>query len=300
MPSFSSYPPQQGHKILYLGHHYAGKTGSIVALAAAGYKVRLLDLDNKAEILRDYLFNPKSIYIKPHPLWPTPGDIASRLSYVTITESFNLQGAKAIPRGDAWHKINLLLNDWRDGDDKPGNISKWPEDDVLVIDGLSRFCESAMNFQLSLSGNLVKGPQVGTRQSNDYSSSYKLVTDCLEMLTCREVKCHVIMICHIDFLEPEGPQQTADRQKRGFPKTIGPKLSTQIGQYFQHALRVKSQGNSPNVRRFIVTNNDENVELITTAPLRVQAQYPIETGLAQYFADIKQEQPQQKEPINAR
>ena len=45
------------NKMLYLGHTGAGKTGSLAALAAAGYNVRILDLDKGTQILRDYMRN---------------------------------------------------------------------------------------------------------------------------------------------------------------------------------------------------------------------------------------------------
>lgn len=290
MPNFSDHPIQPSTKLLYLGHTGSGKTGSLCSLAAAGYRVRILDLDDGAEIIRDYLFNPKSIYRKAHSLWPNPEGIESRISYVTITEGHNIAGSRAIPKGDSWHKINMLLNDWRDGEDRPGNLSKWSPNDILVIDSFSRFCESAMNFQLSLNGRLATGPKVGTRDTNDYGAAYKLILDFLDLLKCDEIKCNIILTCHIAFLEDIAPQIEAVRYKRGFPQTIGPKIAPMIGQYFNHALRARSEGNGLNVRRTIVTNNDENIELKNVAPLRVQASYPLETGLAQYFHDIRQQE----------
>lgn len=289
MPNFTSYPVQPSTKLLYLGHTGAGKTGSLVSLAAAGYRVRILDLDRGCEIIRDYLFNPKSIYTRPHQLWPEPSDFASRISYVTITEGYNLQGTKATPKGDSWHKINMLLNDWRDGDDRPGNLTKWGPQDVLVIDGLSRLCESAMNFQLAMNGHLVSGPQVGASGANDYTQAYKLITDFFDLLKCDDIKCNIIMVCHIQFMEQAGPQITASRDVKGFPQTVGRLISPKVGQYFNHSLLAKSSGNGPSVKRVIVTNNDENIELKTVAPLRVPREYPLETGLAQYFADIRQQ-----------
>lgn len=289
MPTFQGPPPTNypGIKLIYLGHTGAGKTGSLVSLAAAGYRLRILDIDRGCEILRDYLTNPKSIYLRPHALWPSPGDVASRVSYVTITETYNIQGTKAIPKATAWHRINQLLNNWIDGDDRPGNLGKWGPNDVLVIDGMSRLAEAAMNFQLSLNGRLATGPQVGARGDNDYTQCYKLITDFLDLLKSDEIKCNIIMICHIQFMEASGSQISVTRDAKGFPQTVGRLISPKIGQYFNHSILAKSIGNAPSVRRTIITNNDENVELKTTAPLRVPREYPLETGLAQYFTDVK-------------
>jgi hypothetical protein len=293
MPLFTAYNGPQSIKMLYLGHSGSGKTGSLVSLASSGHRVRILDLDNKASIIRDYVTNPTSMYLHTRPgLWTEEiaKETPSRISYVTITESYNIEGARAVPKGDSWHRINQQLLNWTDGEDKPGHITKWEPNDVLVIDSFSRYCEAAFNYQLSLTGNLAKGPQVGGRGSggNDYNAAYKLILDAMQLFKSAEVKCNVILICHVVFMEPEGPQVTADRQLRGFPQVYGrAMISPMISQYFGHAIRAVSRGNGPSVRRTIMTTNDDNVELINPAPLRVKQNYPLETGLAEYFRDIR-------------
>lgn len=293
MPLFSSHTPPPSIKMLYLGHSGAGKTGSLVSLAAAGYRVRVLDTDNKADILRGFVTgdsqsNPKSIYLRPFPsLWDKP-DPLSNISYVTITEGFNIAGVKAVPRGDSWQKINQQLNNWIDGDDKPGNISKWGGNDILVIDSFSRLCEAAMNYQLSLNMRLDKGPQAGNSSGNDYAATYKLITDFLNLLKSSDIKCHIILIGHIVFMEPGGQTNVGGRPPKGYTQVMGRAvISPTISQYFSHVLLAKSIGNEPNVKRTIVTNNDENVELITPSPLQVKREYPLETGLAEYFRDVR-------------
>jgi predicted GTPase len=49
MPTFENFTEAQSIKMLYMGNTGAGKTGSICALAAAGYNVRVLDLDKGVE-----------------------------------------------------------------------------------------------------------------------------------------------------------------------------------------------------------------------------------------------------------
>lgn len=269
----------------------AGKTGSLCSLAAAGYRVRILDFDAKAEVIRDLVTNPKSIYTRPREgLWDASlgAGVASRISYVTMTEGMNIQGMKAVPKGDSWNRAMQQMNDWRDGEDKPGNIGKWGPQDILVIDSFSRMCEGAMNFQLAMNNRLTSGPRVGTSSDNDYRGAYNYITGWLDLIKSKEITCNVIVIAHIVFMEPSGPQTTVKREAKGFAQVFGrAMISPTISQYFPHVLRAKSQGNEPSVKRTIVTNNDENVELITTAPLSVPREYPLETGLAEYFRDVK-------------
>ena len=286
-------------KMMYLGHTGAGKTGSTMSLVAAGYKVRHLSWDGLPEIMADFIHNPKSIYRTARPgLWDaqTVESLSSRFHFETVTEGRNLIGGKAIPKGDSWQKAQLFLNNWIDSETKEkfGNISTWGSDTVLVLDSYSRMCEAAMNFQLAMNGRLAKGPQVGTYEDNDYSAMYRNMFDFLDLLKCDEVKCNIILICHIDFIDisPDaqgGKPNSATKDLRGFPQTIGSgrKLGPKIGQYFNHALRAKQTGTFPVIKREIVTNGDDSIELKNIAPLKVRQSYPLETGLAEYFAAIR-------------
>lgn len=292
MPDFSKPRPagdRPSIRMLLLGHTGSGKTGSLCSLAAAGYNVRILDIDNGTQVIEDFMTNEKSIYLKPQPgLWDAEqaASAPSRISYVTVTEKYKLQGVRAIPRGDAWQRMMTQLNDWKDGEARFGNIATWGPQDILVIDGLSRAFEAALNFQLALNGRLLKGPQVGTSGDNDYTHTYKSVSDWLDMMKSDEIKCHIILVCHIRFIDENRDRETKETSRKGFPQTVGQRMAPQIGQYFNHTLRAKSVGNHPTVRRVIVTNNDEDIELKNSSPLRVKPEYRLETGLAEYFKAV--------------
>lgn len=292
MPSFAqpAVDSDTPIRMLYLGHTGAGKTGSLCSLASAGYKVRILDIDKGVEIIDGFMRDGASPYLKAHPsgLWSAELAVGApaRMSYVTMTEKYKLQGTKAVPQGQVWQRIMNQLNRWKDGDVDLGPITEWGQDTVLVFDGLSRLAEAAMNLQLALNGRLLSGPQVGTSGDNDYTHAYRTILSFLDLLKCDEIKCHIIMICHIQFIE-EGTRQGNMRggEKKGFPQVIGPLLAPRIGQYFNHTIRAKQVGNHPSVKRVIVTNNDENIELKNARPLAIKAEYPLATGLAEYFRD---------------
>lgn len=294
MPTFET--PQEHRdpiKMLYMGHTGEGKTGSLVSLAAAGYNVRILDLDRGVDILRDYVMNKESPYRKARAgLWTQEqaDTLPQRLSYITCTEEYTIMGAKPVPRATAWNRAQQILNSWTDGDLKLGNVGTWTDRDVLVIDSFSRLCEAAMNIQLAMNNRLQSGPQVGTSGTNDYTAMNQLVTQWLDFIKCDAIRCNVIMICHIQFIgEPQGGSRSGAQQGdlKGFPQTVGRMIAPKVGQYFNHSLRAKSYGTGPSVRRVIVTNNDENVALKNTAPLKVKEQYPLETGLAEYFQALR-------------
>ena len=281
MTTFNDPQEELPNKIIYLGHYGSGKTGSLASLAAAGYNVRVLDLDKKILILRDYMLNAeKSIYRRAMPgLWTAEqaAGTADRLSYVELDETWVLVGAKGkeryVPKGDLWGKSMELLNNWQNF----GNIGTWGARDVLVIDGLSRISDAALNQQMALSGNLTKFGSVMGDYRPDIGAAQIMIARLLQTLKSSEVKCHVIVICHIALTANEiGVSE-------GFPQTVGSKFAPKIGQYFSHALLAKQVGD----KRVISTSTSGMVKLMTPAPLRVKAEYPLETGLAEYFRDVK-------------
>lgn len=283
MPSFDNYPEHPAIKLLYLGHTGAGKTGSLVSLAAAGYNVRILDLDKGVQIIKDYVTNPKSPYLVAKPgLWNLEQckELSKRISYVEISETMNLVGPpgkqQVVPKGDAFGKINAMLTHWVDGDVDLGNIDDWTPRDVLVIDGLSRLADAAFTQQLALNGRLLTRPEQG-----DYGVAQGRVKNILQALYADTVKCNVIMICHIAYIETEsGPT-------RGFPQSVGKAIGPQIGQFFNHAILAKSTGQGGAERRVIRTSTEGMVELKSAAPLRVKPEYDLAFGLAEYFRDVK-------------
>lgn len=278
MPQFDQYPKSESCKVIYLGNTGAGKTGSLCALAAAGYNVRILDLDRGAQIIKDYMLNPNSIYTKPNPPhWTAEQAKAapSRISYVTITEGFNLIAGRAVPKGDSWNRTILQLADWTDGEIKLGSIATWTTQDILVIDSLSRLAKAAMYLQLVLNGRAVSGPQ-----QSDWGRAQEMVESTLIMLSSEMIKCHIIIIGHVDYIERD------DGITRGMPQTIGQKLSPKVGQNFNHTILAQTSGQGTMTKHKLLTKTTGTIDLKTTAPLKVAPEYPLETGLAEYFKTV--------------
>lgn len=281
MPTFENYEESQSARVLYIGDSGAGKTGSLAALVTAGFEVRVLDLDKGVDILADYMKNSTALnpYASAKPgLWTTEQAATriKRLSYVTITEPSGIKGGQWMPKAKAWQAMNNQLDVWKDGDQNYGSIATWGRDIVLVVDGLTRVCDAAMNFQLSMNARLGQTPQQA-----DWFLAQGMVERFIKMLTSDDIKCNLILICHIAFIETDaGPT-------KGFPQTLGKALSPKIAQSFNHVLMARSTGTGLNVKRQIFTGTHGMIELKNTAPLRVKPEYPLETGLAEYFRDIK-------------
>lgn len=284
MPSFDQYPESDLIKAVYMGDSGTGKTGSLCSLAAVGYNVRILDVDKGAQIIRGYATSEKDDKGQPNiytqgkpPLWTKEqcGGIASRMDYVQISESFTNIGGRPAPKGDSWQKIMAQLTDWKDGERSLGRLESWTSNDVLVIDSFSRVCDARMYLELVMNGRAIAG-----RQQSDYWKVQDDLERFLELLVSPAVKCHVLLVCHIEYNEKD------DKTIRGMPQSMGKALGPKIGQHFNHMIMARTTGQGTGISRKILTQTTGSIDLKTSAPLRVKSEYALETGLAEYFQAV--------------
>jgi hypothetical protein len=268
MPALSSHQSSKTTKLLFLGESGSGKTGALASLAAAGYNLRILDLDNGLDVLANILSTPSNHY---------PPDSISRVHYITVTDKMTAKNGKVYPTSaKVWEKSMGLLCEWKDGDINYGHINTWTEKDVLVIDSFTMLSEAALRYVLALNARSTERPQL-----QDWGAAQSLIKSLIEMLYDDSIKCNIIVNCHIKYIgEDNGPQ-------RGLPYTLGQALPPIIGRYFNSTLMAKSVGQGTNVKRKILTNTTGTVELKNTAPTKVAPEYPLETGLADYFKAVR-------------
>lgn len=262
-------------KLLVCAESGSGKTGALASLAAAGYNLRVLDLDNNSSILRNMLTKPNSPYVKAN------AEVGKFLqSCVSISEPRVAKGGKLLmSKAFVWSKVGDMLADWQDGELKLGSITTWGDRDVLVVDTFTRLCRSAMNFHLMMNGRLNQHPTL-----YDYGDVGTLVRAFLEIVSDPEVKCNVILNCHIDNIESKETGLSTD-----YPKSIGKALSPDVGTYFGTLLKIAKIKRDGVMRQVFQTVPNGTLGIKTTAPFDVQAEYPLESGLAQYFAAVRGE-----------
>ena len=261
-------------KMLLMGDSGSGKTGAVMSLIATGYNVRVLDLDNGLKVLQDYFINPDSAYRKPRPgLWDAKqaASLADRFWYETLTDKMKASGAGQLVPVSArvWPKLTETLNKWPG----LGPVSGWGPQDVLVLDSLTFAAKAAMNFVLSMNARLGQKPW-----QEDWGVAQGYLDGLLQLLYDEGVNCNIIVNCHMKLFGPDGGVQ------KWFPETLGKALSPNIGRYFNTVLQAKTVGAGSATRRVITTVSSQGIELKTPCPLRVQKEYDISTGLAEYFA----------------
>lgn len=270
MTSIRDHQSAQTTKMLIIGDNGSGKTGALCSLAAAGYNVRVIDLDNGLDLVKNLLMSSDS---------PYPSDTANRFEFETITDQMKNINGRLVPRSTTvWNRAVGLLNNWKTESADFGPITTWGPKDVLVIDSLTHLANGALNFILSMNARL--GQQA---HQSDWWGGQQLLESMLQMLYDKGVGCNVIINCHIVYIERD------NQPEKGYPASLGKALSPKIGSYFNNVIMAKTTGSGASTKHKLLTQGTALVELKNTAPLRLRPDYPIETGLAEIFAALRGE-----------
>lgn len=264
MPSLSNHQSNDYVKLLLLGDAKSGKTGSLVSLVAAGYKLRILDFDNLLDILKY-----KVLEICPDRL-----DSVEFRSLRDKTKA-GAQGAVIDGKPQAWVNGIRMLDNWKYDDVDLGKPSEWGSDSILVIDSLSRLCDAAYDFHESIIPRGRSGDYDGRAV---YGNAQDDVEKVIGMLTSASFATNLIMIAHGTYMDlPDGT-------KKIFPQGVGQKLSPKIPQYFPNYVRYTNKSG----KRSIQLESDPMIDLANTRPNAFTGKtLPIETGLAEFFSALR-------------
>ena len=238
-------------KLLLVGDSGSGKTASLAALANAGYNLRILDYDDGLAILPEFL--------KP--------DAIDKVSYVTLKDP--------IGRADAFRKGVNLISSWKDKEEEFGPVGKWTSKDVLVIDSLTLMGEAALR------GALVFNNKKPTDQASqpEWGTAARDVQHIIQYLTGSEVPCNVVVTTHMQYMEGDMGVSKA------YPTSVGSKLSTKIGRYFNCVCRIDTRSSSKGVERTLRTVSDHRMDLKVTAPKLIEPNTVLD--LAKLFDSIQ-------------
>ena len=276
MPSLAQHQSNDFTKMLLEGDSGSGKTGALCSLVAAGYKLRILDFDNGLETLKQYV-------LKECP------DKIGNVEFRTLRDKW-----KASPDGpviDGMPKAYIdgikMLDRWRYDDVDLGVPAEWGPECILVIDSLTFLSDAAYNFREQLTKSASPGKY-------DARAIYKDAQDAIEnnlaQLSSEGMRTNVIVISHVKYVD------NPDGTRKGYPTAVGSALSPIIPRYFNTvALCQTKQGG----RRTIQTAATAMIDLKNPKPFAAQKEYDIGTGLAEFFA-ILREQPQTDPTLEVR
>lgn len=268
MPSLSNHQSNDYTKLLLIGDAKTAKTGSLVSLVEAGYKLRILDFDNLLDILK-YMIQDRC------------PDKMNNVEFRTLRDKTKATAMGSIIQGKPMAFVNGLkmLDRWQYKEDTGEEIdlgipAEWGPDCVLVIDSLSRLCDAAYDFRLPLA---VPGKSGEIDLRAVYGDAQDAVEMLLANLTSASFCTNVIVIAHVQYMAlPDGTT-------KGFPQGVGQKLSPKIPQYFPSVILYTNQGG----KRTIQINSTPLIDLANPKPFAMEKSYPIETGLATFFANLR-------------
>lgn len=262
MPSLEEHQSNEFVKLLLLGDAKAGKTTSLVSLVEAGYKLRILDMDN--------LLDSLAFFIRQN----CPDKIGN-VEYRTLRDKRKMTATGPIIDGQpkAFVDAIKMSDHWKYGDTDLGPPKDWGSDCIFVLDSLSRFCDAAYDFREPLTPRGKSG-EYDARAV--YGDAQDAVENFLATLTSDNFKTNVIVICHGQFMEQ------ADGTTKIFPQGVGKALSPKIPQYFPTYIRYKNIGG----KRTIQLKSDVTIDLAAPRP-DLPDSLPVETGLATIFEKLR-------------
>lgn len=286
MPSMADPTAAGPIKMLCAGDSGNGKTGALASLVAAGYKLYIADYDGGLEILRNILLARARAEKKPDTFY------LSRVDFETCKDPYEIQGAHAVPKASvAWTKgikyMHACLN-------KGLGL-----DDILVMDSLSFAARTAMIYQLHLNNRLKSPPW-----QNDWGDAQRLVERAVDMIT-GNTPCHFIATAHVAYSggKEKVTVKDADGSTRvevidngpevALPAMVGQAINGVIPRYFNHLLLFRQVGTGAATQRRIHTTTIEGMALKNTNPGVIKPDYPLATGLADYFRDARGSEPSQ-------
>lgn len=269
MPTLSQHPSASIVKLLALGDSKVGKTSSLVSLVAAGYKLYILDFDNLLDVLRQRILE-------------TCPDKIDNVEYRSLRDKYKPSATGGIIDGrpKAWIESLKMLNEWKYTDEATGETidrgipSTWGPNCVLVIDSLTRWCDSAINLHDTIMPKTKSGKDYDGRAV--YFNAQTDVEKQLATLTSDGFNTNVIVICHGRYLDmPDGTVKV-------FPDSTGKALSPNIPTYFPNYIQYIRKG----VDRLIKLESDPMINLALASP-KLTGYLPAATGLAEIFAVLR-------------
>lgn len=258
MPTLEAIPNvQPTTKLLLIGDSGTGKTGSLVSLVREGYRLRVLDFDNKI-----------AGGILPQLVRRDCPDKLKDIEFEPLRDNFKASGLGPIIDGAprAFIRGLELLDKWTDGS-KPGT---WGKGHVLVLDSLTFFSDAAYNWAKGMNPS-AKDPRQW------FYTAQQAIENTLALLTSSTFSTDVIVIAHVDY------QSRPDGTMKGYPTSVGKALGPTIPAYFENMALCTVNGG----KRFIQTTPTALIDLKNPAAFKMVATMPQESGLAEFFKTVK-------------
>lgn len=270
MPTLDNHQSNEFTKLLIEGDSKSGKTGALTSLVAAGYKLRILDFDNGLDVLKQFV------------LRECPENIGN-VEFRTLQDKRKAGSEGTIIDGPpkAFSNAIKMLDRWKYKDDDGTEIdlgvpAVWGPDCILILDSLTFMSDAAWDFREPLV-EVGKGGKYDVRAL--YQDTQNAVEGVLALLQSKNFRTNVIVISHVKYID------NPDGTKKGYPVTVGSALSPAVPRYFNTNVRFITSASG---KREIETVSSAMFDLANPKPFNMEKKYPVETGLADIFAVLRE------------
>ena len=236
MPAFSEFKKTQRVKLLIAADSGSGKTGCLASLANAGYRLRIIDLEDNLNVLNSYLTE----------------EGIKNVHWITIDP----EDPKAA------QGIQALTRHWKIGAEDLGKTSSWTNKDVLVIDSATRLGDAC----------LAATKPANSDGRTHYISAGQEFDEIMDYILGPALNCNIVVTAHLRYKEvvqnPGPGQDPAKMPKlfRIYPTCLGDTMTTRFSRGFTDVfgIEVSSMGNK--VTRHFRTDADSMMGMKSSAP----------------------------------
>jgi len=278
MPTLEKHQSNEYTKLLVLGDSGSGKSGALASLVKSGYHLRIVDMDNGLETLKQYI------------LKECPEKIEG-VEFRTLRDKRKASPSGPIIDGPpkAFVEAIRMLDRWRYVDEGGNEIdlgvpAEWGPDVILVIDSLTFLSDAAYDWREPLT---PKGKEGKYDQRAVYKDAQDAIESVLALVTSEAFRTNVIVTSHVKYVD------NPDGTKKGYPTAVGSALSPQIPRYFNTVALFQTKAGG---KRTLHTAATAMIDLKNPKPFEMAKEYPIETGLADLFSVLRSPPQQQEEP----
>lgn len=283
----------QSARILNVGWPGGGKTGSIVSLINAGFKVRMLAFEANYKVLK----------------FADPVLLRENVDLVVLQDKMTMGDRYMEPVGvpTAIADAARLMKEWKytrpDGTVVDhGKSREWGPDTVVVVDSLTSMGQASMRRQMKLSNQTL-----GSRTSNTWGAAVDEVNGMIELMARDEMGYHLIVLGHLQMIGPEDYLKQGDSKEvkevkleniqadliptKLFPVGVTKNQSTRIAKEFDTMVLSERAMRLGKMTRVIRTVGNPSLDL--KVPAKLKDEYPVETGMLDIFKALGFEPPKE-------
>lgn len=258
---------------MLVGDAGAGKTGSLCALAEAGFELRILDLDGNLAPMRAALSK----------------EARKNVSFHTFTggTKFDPRNMTAAPgkRPKVLENAMKAMDNWNFDDT---SLEKLPVEEagsnvVYVTDSLSFLGRACMNYVLNVEARVGQPPRI-----QDWGAAGGWLTAFVENFFGAETSAHMLVITHLTLVEI-GETGIS----KYYPKALSKGTDTEVAKFVDTMLLYQLSGQGESAKRVIRTTPTSLFP--TKAPADIDGtlgdKLSQKTGLLEYFVKAGAQMP---------